>query len=71
MHEISGNLYYRKANVETLVRQYLIRKPMTSKELLKKLTKKGIKVDNLGEIIKKLNPEKTKVNGNLMLHLKS
>ncbi|GAU95838.1 hypothetical protein RvY_07383 [Ramazzottius varieornatus] len=60
-----------KGNIEAVVRQYLIRKPMTSKELLRKLTKKGMKVDNLGDIIKKLNPEKTKVNGNLMLHLKS
>ncbi|OWA51604.1 putative General transcription factor IIF subunit 1 [Hypsibius exemplaris] len=64
-----------KLDEEALVRQYLTRKPITSKELLRKLTKRGVRTDNLqhrvGEIIKRLNPEKTTHAGKLMLHLKT
>ncbi|XP_055349360.1 general transcription factor IIF subunit 1-like [Paramacrobiotus metropolitanus] len=72
----SGPATTPDGKLEAYIRSYLIRKPLTSKELLKKLvTKHGIRPEDLksrlGEIIKRLNPEKTNINGKLYMHLKS
>ena len=54
---------------EDVIRRYLMRKPMTTKDLLYKLKSKkiGLKSDVLvkqfTEIIRKLNPQQTKIKG--------
>ncbi|KAI1289821.1 General transcription factor IIF subunit 1 [Halotydeus destructor] len=66
-----------QSQFEELVRRYLIRKPMTIKELLKKFTKsKDLKMSReqigqtIGQVLKKLNPEKQKIKDELYLSLK-
>ncbi|XP_078657291.1 general transcription factor IIF subunit 1-like isoform X1 [Branchiostoma floridae x Branchiostoma belcheri] len=62
---------------EESVRRYLMRKPMTAKDLLKKFPtgKTGLNRDQtvakVTEILKKLNPEKKTINGKIHLWLKS
>lgn len=63
---------------EEAIRRYLTRKPMTTKELLKKFTSKSKHismgkeqlVNTIAEILKKLNPEKQKIKDELYLTLK-
>ena len=62
---------------EEAVRRYLTFKPMTTKDLLKKFkTKKtGLSsekiVEKVANILKKLNPQQSKINGTLHLYLKA
>lgn len=59
------------------VRRYLMRKPMTATDLLKKLKSKNQNLSKteytrqLTEILKRLNPDKKKVNENLYLSIPS
>lgn len=61
---------------EDSVRRYLMRKPMTTTELLQKFKSKktGLSSDQLvttiAKILKKLNPEKQKIKGKLYLSIK-
>ncbi|XP_023210700.1 general transcription factor IIF subunit 1-like, partial [Centruroides sculpturatus] len=61
---------------EEAVRRYLMRKPMTTTELLQKFKSKktGLTSDQLvttiAKILKKLNPEKQKIKGKLYLSIK-
>lgn len=63
-------------HTEEAVRRYLIRKPMTTTELLKKIQSKktGVSSDELVEmmtaILKKINPSKQRVQGKMYLSLK-
>ncbi|XP_061741264.1 general transcription factor IIF subunit 1 isoform X1 [Nerophis ophidion] len=60
---------------EEAVRRYLTRKPMTTKDLLKKFQVKrtGLSADQtvnvLGQILKRLNPERKNVNDKMHLYL--
>ena len=63
---------------EDEVRRYLSRKPITSRELLKKFTSKKVDIDKsqvpgiLSRIIKKMpNVEERRIGGKLYLSLKS
>lgn len=61
---------------EDAVRRYLMRKPMTAKDLLQKFKKsKGHEGDNrvaiIAEILKKLNPVRQTINEKLYFSLKS
>lgn len=64
-------------NTEEAVRRYLMRKPMTTTELLKKVQSKktGVSSDELVEmmtaILKKINPSKQKIQGKMYLSLKA
>lgn len=59
---------------EEAVRKYLIRKPMTTKDLLQKFRKQVSTKDELlhsiAEILKRLNPQKEMIKGKLYLSLK-
>lgn len=66
--------------IEDLVRRYLMRKPMTTKALLKQLraklkgsgvNQKELEVVKIAEIIRKINPEKLFVNKELLLFIRS
>jgi len=63
------------AQLEEAVRRYLQRKPMTIKDLLQKLHKstgindKDMLVKSITQILKKINPEKKKVQDKLYLHI--
>lgn len=60
---------------EEAVRRYLIRKPMTTKDLLKKFQTKrtGLSseqtVNVLAQILKRLNPERKNVNDKMHFYL--
>ena len=61
--------------VEEAVRRYLQRKPMTIKDLLQKLHKStGLGKETLAKsitaILKKINPDKIKIQDKLHLHIK-
>lgn len=64
-------------NTEEAVRRYLMRKPMTTTELLKKIQSKktGVSSDELVEmmtaILKKINPSKQRIQGKMYLSLKA
>lgn len=64
-------------NTEDAVRRYLMRKPMTTTELLKKIQSKktGVSrdelVDMMTQILKKINPSKQMVQGKMYLSLKA
>lgn len=64
-------------NTEEAVRRYLMRKPMTTTELLKKIQSKktGVSrdelVDMMTQILKKINPSKQMVQGKMYLSLKA
>lgn len=64
-------------STEEAVRRYLMRKPMTTTELLKKIQskKKGVSSDELVEemtgILKKINPSKQRIQGKMYLSLKA
>ena len=61
---------------EDAVRRYLMRKPMTTKDLLQKFKSKNADIPkeklviSIGQILKKINPDKKKVNDKLYLFLK-
>lgn len=61
---------------EEAVRRYLMRKPMTTTELLKKFKCKKVQLDKeesakkIVEILKKLNPERQTIKGKLYLSVK-
>jgi len=61
---------------EEAVRRYLLRKPMTTTELLQKFVSKktglsgGQLVDTITQILKRLNPEKQKIKEKLYLSIK-
>ena len=59
---------------EDSVRRYLMRKPMTTKELLIKFRNTGLskeqRVTQLAQILKKLNPDKKKIQDQLYLSIK-
>ena len=59
---------------EELVRRYLMRKPMTTKELLIKFRNTGLskeaRVTQLAQILKRLNPDKKKIQDQLYLSIK-
>ena len=61
---------------EEIIRKYLMRKPMTIKDLLQKLHKNtGIQKEKLSEtiapILRRINPDKLKINDKLHLHIKN
>lgn len=64
-------------NTEDAVRRYLMRKPMTTTELLKKIQSKktGVSrdelVDMMTQILKRINPSKQMVQGKMYLSLKA
>lgn len=64
-------------NTEEAVRRYLMRKPMTTTELLKKIQSKktGVSSDDLVElmtaVLKKINPSKQRIQGKMYLSLKT
>lgn len=64
-------------NTEEAVRRYLMRKPMTTTELLKKIQSKktGVSSDELVElmtaVLKKINPSKQRIQGKMYLSLKA
>lgn len=64
-------------STEEAVRRYLMRKPMTTTELLKKIQSKktGVSSDELVEmmtaILKKINPSKQRIQGKMYLSLKA
>lgn len=64
-------------STEEAVRRYLMRKPMTTTELLKKIQSKktGVSSDELVEmmtaILKKINPSKQRIQGKMYLSLKT
>lgn len=64
-------------STEEAVRRYLMRKPMTTTELLKKIQSKktGVSrdelVDMMTQILKKINPSKQMVQGKMYLSLKA
>jgi transcription initiation factor TFIIF subunit alpha len=64
-------------NTEDAVRRYLVRKPMTTTELLKKIQSKktGVSrdelVDMMTQILKKINPSKQMIQGKMYLSLKA
>jgi transcription initiation factor TFIIF subunit alpha len=64
-------------NTEEAVRRYLMRKPMTTTELLKKIQSKktGVSrdelVDMMTQILKRINPSKQMVQGKMYLSLKA
>lgn len=64
-------------STEDAVRRYLMRKPMTTTELLKKIQSKktGVSSDELVEmmtaILKKINPAKQRIQGKMYLSLKA
>ena len=67
---------HREGITEDAVRRYLMRKPMTTIDLLQKfkskntgLTKEQI-VTTIAKILKRLNPEKSKVKDKLYLFIK-
>ena len=59
---------------EDAVRRYLMRKPMTTGELVKKFKQVRLPREKLAiaitDILKKLNPEKRTVDGKLQLWIK-
>ncbi|CAG9805477.1 unnamed protein product [Chironomus riparius] len=65
------------SNTEEAVRRYLMRKPMTTTELLKKIQSKktGVSSDELVEmmtqILKKINPSRQRIQGKMYLSLKA
>lgn len=64
-------------STEEAVRRYLMRKPMTTTELLKKIQSKktGVSSDELVElmtaVLKKINPSKQRIQGKMYLSLKA
>uniref|UniRef100_A0A8C7NNN6 Transcription initiation factor IIF subunit alpha n=1 Tax=Oncorhynchus mykiss TaxID=8022 RepID=A0A8C7NNN6_ONCMY len=76
-HSQMGNrfLYFDVQLTEEAVRRYLIRKPMTTKDLLKKFQTKrtGLSseqtVNVLAQILKRLNPERKNVNDKMHFYL--
>lgn len=61
---------------EEAIRRYLVRKPMTTKELLKKFKNKTTLdssqlIHTIVQILKKLNPDKQKIKDELYLSLKA
>lgn len=66
-----------EANFEEDVRRYLARKPMTTTEILRKMTQKktGLPKEELMpllvNVLKRINPHKQKVKGTMYLSLKS
>lgn len=74
----SGQFKSAKDDVvtEEAVRRYLSRKPMTTKDLLKKFKGKTSMdgeqlVTVLGELLRKINPERTKVRDKTLLSIKA
>ena len=71
---VSGSL---EANFEEDVRKYLSRKPMTTTEILRKITSKKTGLSKealmplLVNVLKRINPHKQKVKGTMYLSLKT
>ena len=78
IYKIIFNFFiYREVGLtEDVVRRYLMRKPMTTKDLLYKLNPKktGLSseevVKRVTMILRKLNPEKRKIKDKMYWHIK-
>lgn len=66
----------REGITEDAIRRYLMRKPMTTKDLLQKFKSKKLNMSNekithvIAQLLKKINPEKMTINKKLYLSLK-
>lgn len=68
---------FREGITESAIRRYLIRKPMTPKELVQKFKSKKLNISKeqmtstIAQLLKKINPDKKIINKAMYLSLKS
>ena len=71
-----GICFNSEGALEEDLRRYLMRKPMTTKDLLQKFKSKKLNMTNekitqvIAQLLKKINPDKTTINKKLYLSLK-
>lgn len=73
-HSASSSSLSSEGITEEAVRRYLLRKPMTTKDLVQKFKNTGLSKDQLvntiAKILKRIDPEKTKIKDKLYLSIK-